>query len=383
MGWRSPRSRTWGCRAAAAAGSSTRTRRPTTSPSSRRRRAISARGSSAAAAARVPRRSPRFGRRSRSSVSRASPFVALDRDPAEVAAIRPCRSEDAARAQARRGRMVRVRRARPAQGDEHGVDALRRREAQGLRRRRRGGHQRQPDGPRAALRARWPSMAIERTTGIETIPHVTPRDASMMGLQSQLLGAHARRDPQRARGDGRSAACRRLPRLERRVRDRRDRPHAAAHAAEPRRGLLRKGDRRADLVLRRRRREPVRGGPRLGDRALPAQARRGREIRDDAGALRHGLPRRLFDKIGDAADADPRRHLARAELRARVPAPQRGARDHDPRVRPEAARRRGPGRAKVGLELARGLLEQARTRASGVYVIPPFKEPAAALDLLA
>jgi homocysteine S-methyltransferase len=30
---------------------------------------------------------------------------------------------------------------------------------------------------------------IERRTGLETIPHITPRDASLMGLQSQLLGA--------------------------------------------------------------------------------------------------------------------------------------------------------------------------------------------------
>ena len=44
---------------------------------------------------------------------------------------------------------------------------------------------------RARLSALMAAMAIERTAGIETIPHVTPRDASIMGLQSQLLGAHA------------------------------------------------------------------------------------------------------------------------------------------------------------------------------------------------
>jgi len=35
----------------------------------------------------------------------------------------------------------------------------------------------------------WLASLIERETGLETIPHVTPRDASLMGLESQLLGA--------------------------------------------------------------------------------------------------------------------------------------------------------------------------------------------------
>src|SRR5919201_222686 len=44
---------------------------------------------------------------------------------------------------------------------------------------------------RARLSALMAAVAIEATVGLETIPHVTPRDASVMGLQSQLLGAHA------------------------------------------------------------------------------------------------------------------------------------------------------------------------------------------------
>jgi methionine synthase / methylenetetrahydrofolate reductase(NADPH) len=35
------------------------------------------------------------------------------------------------------------------------------------------------------------AAAIERTVGIETIPHLTPRDTTIMGLESMLLGAHA------------------------------------------------------------------------------------------------------------------------------------------------------------------------------------------------
>src|SRR6187455_1397100 len=49
------------------------------------------------------------------------------------------------------------------------------------------------DNPMARARANalMASVAIERDCGIETIPHLTPRDTSIMGLESQLLGAHA------------------------------------------------------------------------------------------------------------------------------------------------------------------------------------------------
>ena len=42
----------------------------------------------------------------------------------------------------------------------------------------------------------------------------------------------------------------------------------------------------------------------------------------------------------------------------------------------------GPDAARVGMELARSLYEEARRKAAGVYVIPPFREPEAALELL-
>jgi methionine synthase I (cobalamin-dependent)/5,10-methylenetetrahydrofolate reductase len=49
------------------------------------------------------------------------------------------------------------------------------------------------DNPRARARMSglMASVAIERFTGVETIPHLTPRDATLAGLESQLLGAHA------------------------------------------------------------------------------------------------------------------------------------------------------------------------------------------------
>jgi homocysteine S-methyltransferase len=49
------------------------------------------------------------------------------------------------------------------------------------------------DNPRARARMSgiMASVAIERFTGVETIPHLTPRDSTVAGLESVLLGAHA------------------------------------------------------------------------------------------------------------------------------------------------------------------------------------------------
>jgi methionine synthase I (cobalamin-dependent)/5,10-methylenetetrahydrofolate reductase len=44
---------------------------------------------------------------------------------------------------------------------------------------------------RAGMSSLMVSAAIERLAGIETIPHLTTRDWSVMGLESMLLGAHA------------------------------------------------------------------------------------------------------------------------------------------------------------------------------------------------
>ncbi|MGZ4430393.1 MAG: bifunctional homocysteine S-methyltransferase/methylenetetrahydrofolate reductase [Gaiellales bacterium] len=44
---------------------------------------------------------------------------------------------------------------------------------------------------RARMNALIASALIERAVGVETIPHVTPRDATIRGIESLLLGAHA------------------------------------------------------------------------------------------------------------------------------------------------------------------------------------------------
>jgi hypothetical protein len=42
----------------------------------------------------------------------------------------------------------------------------------------------------------------------------------------------------------------------------------------------------------------------------------------------------------------------------------------------------GADAIEAGLELARALVAEAREKAAGIYIIPPFKQPEAALDLL-
>jgi methionine synthase / methylenetetrahydrofolate reductase(NADPH) len=42
----------------------------------------------------------------------------------------------------------------------------------------------------------------------------------------------------------------------------------------------------------------------------------------------------------------------------------------------------GADAKRVGFDLAAKLIEEARSRAAGIYIIPPFKEPEAALELL-
>ena len=49
----------------------------------------------------------------------------------------------------------------------------------------------------------------------------------------------------------------------------------------------------------------------------------------------------------------------------------------------EALAQAGPDAPAVGLGLARALADESRDRVAGIYVIPPFKQPLGALELLA
>ena len=113
------------------------------------------------------------------------------RERAEPPVAVPCERRDGARAGAPRRRVGRQRRARPAEGrHERGDDRASRGRCAT---RALVGFVDVNDNPmaRARMNALMASIAIQREAGIETIPHVTPRDTTVMGLEGVLLGAHA------------------------------------------------------------------------------------------------------------------------------------------------------------------------------------------------
>ena len=236
---------------------------------------------------------------------------------------------------------------------------------------------------RARLSALMAAVAIEGTVGLETIPHVTPRDASIMGLQSQLLGAHAAgiRNVLAVTGDPPHVG---------------DYPGSSGIYEVDAIGLT-------GLVTR------LNGGEDYSGKAIdaptsfyvgvavnPSAEDLETEVERfkaklDAGA-RFGMTQALFDLA----------YLDRfvEALGGECPIPllvgiwplssfQLAFRLHNevPGITiPAEIQQRladaGADAKQVGFELARGLVEAAREQAAGIYVIPPFKEPTAALDLL-
>jgi methionine synthase / methylenetetrahydrofolate reductase (NADH) len=236
---------------------------------------------------------------------------------------------------------------------------------------------------RARLSALMAAIAIERTVGIETIPHVTPRDASIMGLQSQLLGAHAEgiRNVLAVTGDPPHVG---------------DYPGSSGVYDFDSIGLT-------ALLSHLNRGEDFSGkaidtptsfyigvavNPSAED--LDTEVERVRRKLDEGAQF--GMTQALFDiayleafleRMGDESPIPllvgvwPVRSFQLAfRLHNEVPGI----------TIPERVQKRladaGPDAGKVGLELGRELMEAARERAAGIYVIPPFKEPEAALELL-
>jgi homocysteine S-methyltransferase len=240
------------------------------------------------------------------------------------------------------------------------------------------------DNPMARARANalMAAIALERTTGIETIPHVTPRDASVMGLQSQLLAAHAEgvRNVLAVTGDP---------------------PHVGDYPGS--RGVYEVDSvGLAQIVSRLNAGEDYNGkaidAPTsffLGVAVNPSADDLETEVarfraKVDAGA-EFAMTQALFDlayldRFEELLGGWPipilvgifmvRSYELAVRLHNEVPGI----------VVPEDVQARlrdaGPNVAAEALQLARDLYAGARERAAGVYVIPPFKQPEAALELL-
>jgi methionine synthase I (cobalamin-dependent)/5,10-methylenetetrahydrofolate reductase len=236
---------------------------------------------------------------------------------------------------------------------------------------------------RARMNALMASVAIEREVGIETIPHVTPRDATVMGLEGVLLGAHAQgvRNVLAVTGDP---------------------PHVGDYPGS--RGVYEVDSIGLVQVLERLNHGEDYAGKAIdaptsffvGVAVNPSADDLDLELerfeRKVAAGARFAMTQALFDlshlegflrRLGGQAPIPVilgvwplRSHAMALRLHNEVPGisvPERVL---------GALRDAGPEAPAVGLALARELVEQARDQVAGIYVIPPFKQPEAALDLL-
>jgi 5,10-methylenetetrahydrofolate reductase len=236
---------------------------------------------------------------------------------------------------------------------------------------------------RARMNALMAAIAIERSCGLETIPHVTPRDTTVMGLEAVLLGAHAEgvRNVLAVTGDP---------------------PHVGDYPGS--RGVYEVDSIGLVQLLAR-----LNGGEDYIGKAIDAPTafhigvavnpsaddldlELERFERKLAAGARFAMTQALFDlsyldtflaRFGGRPPVPLivglwplRSHALAVRLHNEVPGivvPERVQ---------ETLRKAGARAPEVGLELARALLDEAREKAAGVYVIPPFKQPEAALQLL-
>src|SRR5215204_1603238 len=236
---------------------------------------------------------------------------------------------------------------------------------------------------RAAASALMLAVEIERSVGVETIPHLTTRDATIMGLESQLLGAHACgiRNVLSVTGDP---------------------PEVGAYPGS--RGVYEVDSiGLAQLMARLNQGEDYNG------RAIDAATSFyiGVAVNPAADDLDNELER-FQRKVEAGAHFAMTQILVDLEYMDRVvellggewPIPVLGGifpvwshqlalRLHNevpgivvPDRVLEALATAGPDGAKVGTEIGRELLEGSRGRAEGAYVVAPFRRPLGILDLL-
>jgi homocysteine S-methyltransferase len=236
---------------------------------------------------------------------------------------------------------------------------------------------------RAAASALMLAVEIERSAGVETIPHMTTRDATIMGLESQLLGAHACgiRNVLAVTGDPPEVG---------------DYPGSRGVYEIDSIGLTK-------LMARLNRGEDYNGRAidaatsfHIGVAVNPAADDLDNELerfneKVEAGA-HYAMTQILFDleymdrfvellggewPIPVLVGIFPVwSHQLALRLHNEVPGivvPDRVL---------DALRNAGPGAAEVGTQIGRELLEASRERAHGAYVVAPFRRPLGILDLL-
>jgi len=241
------------------------------------------------------------------------------------------------------------------------------------------------DNPRARARMSgvMASVAIERNCGLETIPHLTPRDMAIAGLESLLLGAHAEgvRNVLAVTGDPPEEG---------------DYPGTRGVYELEAIGLTR-------LIAGLNRGEDYHGrsidaptsfftGVAVNPSADDLETELDRFEQKLAAGAQFAMTQVLFDLT--FLEAFLAHHGGRSPIPLLVGiwplrSHQLAVRIHNevpgivvPEPVQERLRVAGPDAVDVGLELARELMDEARERAAGVYLVAPFRQPLGILDLL-
>jgi methionine synthase / methylenetetrahydrofolate reductase(NADPH) len=235
---------------------------------------------------------------------------------------------------------------------------------------------------RARINAVMVACAIERETGLETIPHLTTRDSTVLGLESQLFGAHSEgvRNVLAITGDPPEVG---------------DYPGSRGVYEIDSVGLT-------ELIARLNRGEDSNGrtidaptsfypgvavNPTADDLELEAERFRAKV---EAGA-RFAMTQIIFDldvldSFGELLGGWPVPVLAgifpvtsyRLALRLHNEVPGIIV----PESLQQTLEQAGPDASKAGMAHAKALLKDAPGRCAGVYVVAPYRKPTSVLELL-
>jgi len=236
---------------------------------------------------------------------------------------------------------------------------------------------------RAGMSALMVSAAIEREAGIETVPHLTTRDWTVMGLESMLLGAHAEgvRNILAITGDPPEVG---------------DYPGSQGVYEIDAVGLT-------NLMARMNRGEDYNGRPIdaptsffIGVAVNPTPDDMELELERFRQKVEGGARFAMTQIVYDLDQLDSFREQLGGEwpipvlvgvfpltsyrlaLRLNNEVPGIVV----PEALQEALHDAGPDAAELGMEHARELIAASRGRADGVYIVAPFRRPLAVVDLI-